>query len=149
MNEPTRIPLWWEVGAGGYGHHESTHPAFDSICDKQVFIWSGEHGAYWGPNRAGYYDRDRAGIYSFREAYACTAHCGPEKKIAYEVASSGITRAQMSMQCSWVAKSAANWAGELLTLPEYINEEIPLDSVRRFCADIRRQLEIIEKWGQQ
>lgn len=59
--------------------------AFDHFRGQKVLIWSGEHGAYWGPNNCGYYDRDRAGAYTFEEAYAVTQHCGPEKRIAYEL----------------------------------------------------------------
>ena len=123
------------------------HQDFIPLVGKQVFIWSGEHSAYWGSNRAGYYDKSAAGVYPFSEAYASTSHCGSEKRIAYELASTGMTRAELSAQCSWIAKNAASWAGDLLTLPEKINEEVSFDSVRGFCASIRQQLAIIEGWG--
>lgn len=51
---------------------------------KQVRIWSGEHSAWWRPERAGYTVHiESAGIYDFDDAYAATEHCGPEKRIVY------------------------------------------------------------------
>jgi hypothetical protein len=33
-----------------------------------------------------------------------------------------LTEAQFSMQCAFIAKNAAAWAGDLLTLPERLND---------------------------
>lgn len=51
-----------------------------------VLIWSDEHRAWWRPDRCGYTTiRDRAGVYSFDDAWDATHHCGPEKRIVFEV----------------------------------------------------------------
>lgn len=120
---------------------------FDSLRGGNVLIWSGEHRAYWGSDGCGYYDRAQVGIYEFEDAHRRTRHCGPEKQIAYERIGTPITKLQLSMQASWIAKNAAAWAGDLLTLPETVNEPAGDESVKRFCASVRRQLEIIEGWG--
>ncbi|HEV7293080.1 MAG TPA: hypothetical protein VGN79_12245 [Devosia sp.] len=53
---------------------------------RTVRIWSGEWSAWWRPESRGYTDDiTQAGIYSFEDAWATSAHCGPEKKIAYEI----------------------------------------------------------------
>ena len=55
------------------------------FAGKFVYIWSGQWHAWWGPNRSGYTTRmDEAGVYTFEDAWACSSHCGPEKKIVYE-----------------------------------------------------------------
>jgi hypothetical protein len=58
-----------------------------------------------------------------------------------------LTEAQFSMQCSYIAKHAAAWAGDILTLPERYNLPADPATVRRFTDDIRHRLEIIEKWA--
>jgi len=53
--------------------------------DAKVYIWSGQWGSYWRPNRAGYtYNKSDAGIYTLDDAYDASGHCGPEKHIEYE-----------------------------------------------------------------
>lgn len=52
------------------------------MAGEEVFIWSGEHGAYWRENGCGYTtQRSAAGRYSRADAEARTSHCGPEKRI--------------------------------------------------------------------
>ena len=52
--------------------------------NPSVYIWSDEHRAFWRPNGSGYTSNPLdAGVYTFREAYEKTAHCGPEKKIMF------------------------------------------------------------------
>lgn len=52
-----------------------------------VRIYSEEHGAYWRPEGAGYTcDGLEAGVYVFEDAFKCTRHCGPEKRIVYRLA---------------------------------------------------------------
>lgn len=54
---------------------------------QAVRIWSGEHRAWWRPNRQGYTTWFQcAGVYEFEDAWHASAHCGPEKKITYEIA---------------------------------------------------------------
>jgi|KBSMisStaDraftv2_1062788.scaffolds.fasta_scaffold03115_13 hypothetical protein len=54
---------------------------------RAVFIWSGEHRLWWRPHYAGYTSKiEEAGIYTFEDAFAHTRHCGPEKKIVFELA---------------------------------------------------------------
>jgi alpha-glutamyl/putrescinyl thymine pyrophosphorylase clade 1 len=51
-----------------------------------ILIWSGEHRAWWRPNCQGYTQSiDEAGRYSFADAFEATKHCGPEKKIAFDL----------------------------------------------------------------
>lgn len=56
------------------------------MAGKTVRIWSDEHRAYWGPDYAGYTTlKANAGVFSFEAAWLHTNHCGPEKKIIFEV----------------------------------------------------------------
>lgn len=56
----------------------------DSLPDVNVFIHSGEWGAYWREDGAGYSNKkENAGVYTFKEAYDTTHHCGPEKGINF------------------------------------------------------------------
>jgi len=48
---------------------------------KDVYIYSGQWGAYWGPNSCGYTDRDKAGIYEAEDAWSRISHCDLEKKV--------------------------------------------------------------------
>ena len=58
------------------------------LAGKQVRIWSAEHGAFWRENRCGYtIYRELAGVYLFEDAWLATNHCGPEKRISFEVCS--------------------------------------------------------------
>ena len=53
---------------------------------RDVRIWSAEHRLYWRPNGQGYTsDRSEAGVYKFEDAVRRTRHCGPEKRIFYEL----------------------------------------------------------------
>ncbi len=53
----------------------------------RVYIWSGEHGAWWRPECSGYTDAIcAAGVYTMEYAWAKTRHCGREKKITYQEA---------------------------------------------------------------
>lgn len=57
------------------------------IGEAQVVIWSGQHRAWWRPNRLGYTTHiEAAGRYTFADACAATRHCGPEKRIRIEPA---------------------------------------------------------------
>ena len=52
---------------------------------RKVRIWSGEHGAWWRPERAGYTTHlEAAGIYDFADAWDSTKHCDRSKKIVFE-----------------------------------------------------------------
>ncbi len=55
---------------------------FERHKDKRVTIHS-DHGI-WRAEGKGYTDKpDEAGVFTLREAYECTKHCGPEKKVSY------------------------------------------------------------------
>jgi len=56
------------------------------LARKQVRIWSDEHRAWWRAECCGYtIHGEAAGIYAFEDAWAATSHCGPEKRIVFEV----------------------------------------------------------------
>lgn len=52
------------------------------MSENPVFIYSGEHMAYWRPNAAGYTKKlSEAGQYSRNDAEGFLAHAGPEKRL--------------------------------------------------------------------
>ena len=57
-----------------------------------------------------------------------------------------ITEAQFSMQCAFIAKIAAAWAGDLLTLPERYNCEADTNTVARFTDEMRGRLARLDEW---
>lgn len=53
---------------------------------KKVRIWSGQWRQWWRPGANGYSPlAEEAGIYEFDDAWDKSAHCGPEKKISYQI----------------------------------------------------------------
>lgn len=58
-----------------------------------------------------------------------------------------LTNAQFSMQCSFIAKNAAAWAGDTLTLPERLNQEADVSAVARFTDEMRERLDRLDKWA--
>lgn len=78
-----RIPL--EAFKGAYG--PSLVPIIAERLSGEVMIWSSEHGAWWKPGAAGYTNvADAAGRWSFAHAFDLVSHCGPEKRIFFELA---------------------------------------------------------------
>ena len=58
----------------------------DLMKGVNVYIRSGQWGAYWRPNGSGYTEHEeRAGKYDFEDAYLSTSHCGEEKQISFEI----------------------------------------------------------------
>jgi hypothetical protein len=56
------------------------------LAGKRVRIWSDEHRAWWRRDCCGYtVHAEAAGIYAFEDAWQATNHCGPEKRIVFEV----------------------------------------------------------------
>lgn len=56
----------------------------ESVANRIVHIFSGEHKTFWREDGSGYtYDLDQAGIYTLKEAFERTRHCGPEKQIYF------------------------------------------------------------------
>ena len=53
-----------------------------------------------------------------------------------------ISQATFSMQCAFIAKNAASWAGDLLTLPEC---PAPPEMVARFTDEMRERLDQLDK----
>jgi hypothetical protein len=58
-----------------------------------------------------------------------------------------LTEAIFSMQCSFIAKNAAAWAGDLLTLPERYDEASNPRTVARFTDDMRERLDRLDAWA--
>lgn len=56
-----------------------------------------------------------------------------------------LTEAQFSMQCSFIAKNAASWAADILTLPERYNEASAVETVARFTDEMRDRLDRLDK----
>jgi len=47
-----------------------------------------------------------------------------------------LTNAEFAQRCAYIAKNAAAWAGDSLTLPEYWNQPVKEEVAERFCRDI-------------
>ena len=58
-----------------------------------------------------------------------------------------LTTSQFSMQCAFIAKNAAAWAGDALTLPERLNEAADVTAVARFTDEMRERLDRLDKWA--
>jgi hypothetical protein len=58
-----------------------------------------------------------------------------------------LTEVQFSMQCAFIAKEAAAWAGDILILPERLNEEADFKNVARFTDKMRERLDRLDKWA--
>mgnify|MGYP003138609072 CR=1 FL=1 len=56
-----------------------------------------------------------------------------------------VTHAQFSQQAAYVASRASSWAGDVLTLPERLQEPMRDCSVRRFTAMLRETADMIER----
>lgn len=53
-------------------------------AQRKVYIYSGQHKAYWRANAQGYcLFKSEAGVYSFEDALNLTMHCGNEKQIFF------------------------------------------------------------------
>jgi len=51
---------------------------------RNVYIYSGQHSAYWRSGRCGYvFEVAGAGVYTLAEAIAATENSGPEKLISF------------------------------------------------------------------
>jgi len=58
-----------------------------------------------------------------------------------------LTEAQFSMHCAFIAKNAAGWAADTLTLPERHNQPIDPATVARFTDDMRCRLDRLDEWA--
>jgi hypothetical protein len=56
-----------------------------------------------------------------------------------------LTEAQFSQQCAYIAKNAAAWAADILTLPENYHREADPSNVARFTDDVRARLDRIDE----
>ena len=56
-----------------------------------------------------------------------------------------LTEAVFSMQCSFIAKNAAAWAGDILTLPENYNHKSDWVTVSRFTDEMRSRLNRLDE----
>lgn len=90
---------------------------------KQVVIWSGEHGAYWRPNRAGYTtDSADAGRYHRDDAIRIISGCGPEKKIqlvpvaALPMNEAEVLRAELATE--------REHSGKLAAFKQYVHDRL-------------------------
>lgn len=58
-----------------------------------------------------------------------------------------LTNAQFSMQCAFLAKNAAAWAADSLTLPELLTERVDAHAVARFTDEMRSRLDRLDEWA--
>lgn len=59
--------------------------------------------------------------------------------------SAEMTHARAAMFMTYIAKNAASWAGELLTLPEQADQPVRADAMERFVADIDGRLDLFRE----
>lgn len=98
-----RKAVEWVIGALEYGrkHGYIANPPARTVA--QVFtlrhlgtrqkatllVWPRvliqSNGSYWRENRCGYTSIESAAEYTGADAYAATAHCGPEKDVRYHL----------------------------------------------------------------
>jgi hypothetical protein len=70
-----------------------------------------------------------------------------DSELKGEIMNERITEAQFAMQCAFVAKNAASWAGDILTLPERYNQASSPSSVGRFTDEMRGRLDRLDAWA--
>ena len=58
-----------------------------------------------------------------------------------------LTEAQFSMQCAYIAKNAAAWAGDTLTTFDDLSKDANVDTVARFTDDMRERLDRLDEWA--
>lgn len=58
-----------------------------------------------------------------------------------------LTEAQFAQQCAYIAKNAAAWAGDTLTLPENHHRPADANMVRRFTDEMRERLARLDEWA--
>ena len=58
-----------------------------------------------------------------------------------------LTHSLLAERCAYLAKVAAAWAGDLLSLPEQNGAPVPLETVERFLSEMRERLDRIELAG--
>lgn len=56
-----------------------------------------------------------------------------------------LTEVEFSKQCSFIAKEAAAWAGDLLTLPERLECKVDKETVARFTDKMRERLDRLDE----
>ncbi len=56
-----------------------------------------------------------------------------------------LTNAAFAEQCAYLAKNAAAWAGDCLTLPEYNHRPVDPTTVARFTDDMRNRLDRLDE----
>ncbi|MGN7710815.1 hypothetical protein [Agrobacterium radiobacter] len=56
-----------------------------------------------------------------------------------------LTEAQFAQQCAYIAKNAAAWAGDTLTLPENHHRPADANMVKRFTDEIRGRLDRLDE----
>lgn len=56
-----------------------------------------------------------------------------------------LTKMQFSIQCSFIAKNAAAWAGDLLGLPDCNDTEADARMVARFTDEMRERLDRLDE----
>jgi hypothetical protein len=60
-----------------------------------------------------------------------------------------LTNAQFSMQCAFIAKNAAAWAADTITLPERLNQAADTYVVARFTEEMRGRLDRLDEWARE
>ena len=55
-----------------------------------------------------------------------------------------LSEAEFARQCTFIAKNAAAWAGDILTLPELYSEHASASTVARFTDEMRARLDRLD-----
>jgi hypothetical protein len=58
-----------------------------------------------------------------------------------------LTEVQFSMQCAYIAKNAAAWAGDTLTTFDDLSKDANAATVARFTDDMRERLDRLDQWA--
>lgn len=58
-----------------------------------------------------------------------------------------MTNQHFSMQCAYIAKTAASWAGDIITSSDRLQSEAHTATVSKFTDEIRKKLDMLDAWS--